>query len=139
MGKGVVTAFEKLFRKNKAPKKCWGDFGKEFWDSQVANVFKQYSVHLYKTENEIKSCIVERWIRSMKRMMYKYFTAARTRNYISVIHKMVDKYNSTYHRSIEMTPNKAREEDNFQSVFNHLYPDTKKEEVEEKGWFEDQI
>lgn len=122
----TADAFSKLFRENTPPKKCWADAGKEFWNAEVSKVFKKYNVKLYKTQNELKSCIVERFIRSFKRHMYMMFTSERTRNYISVLDDMVQRYNNTYHRSIGCSPSKAREEDNFQSVYDHLYPPKKK-------------
>ena len=53
--------------------------------------------------------------------MFKYFTASRTHNYISIIDSMVKKYNGTYHHSIDCTPTEARNPENHQHVFNALY------------------
>ena len=39
---------------------------------------------------------------------------------------MVDKYNSTYHRSIKLTPSDARNPSNYQHVYNALYGDVRK-------------
>ena len=57
--------------------------------------------------------------------MWKYFTASRTRNYISIISDIVDRYNSTRHSTIRCTPKEAREPENFSYVYNNLYPDEK--------------
>ena len=57
--------------------------------------------------------------------MWTYFTASRTRNYISIIDNIVDKYNSTRHSTIRCTPKEAREPENFSYVFNNLYPEEK--------------
>ena len=46
---------------------------------------------MYSTENEEKSTVVERWNRTMKNKMYKYFTANMTWSYIDVLPEMVDK------------------------------------------------
>ena len=119
----TAKAFENLFRSEKDhPSFCWMDKGGEFWNEKVKNVMKKYDVKMYTTENEEKSCIVERWIRTMKTIMFRYFTAARTRNYISVLPKMVSKYNNTYHRSIKCTPTQAKIPRNYQMVFDSLYP-----------------
>lgn len=125
-GAETADAFTKLFRENTPPKRCWADGGGEFWNAQVSKVFKKYNVKLYKTQNELKSSIVERWIRTFKRHMFMMFTSERTRSYIPVLDEMVQRYNNTYHRSIGCSPNKARDEDNFQSVYDHLYPAKKK-------------
>ena len=39
---------------------------------------------------------------------------------------MVDKYNSTYHRSIKLTPSDARNPSNYQHVYNALYGNVRK-------------
>lgn len=121
-GKAVADAFSKLFKSGVKCNKIWCDRGGEFINHDVENVLKEYKVTVYHTENEEKSCIVERWIRTMKGIMYKYFTSARTRSYINVLDAMVDKYNHTRHRSIKQTPVEARDPHNYQSVFNALYP-----------------
>ena len=40
----------------------------------------------------------------MKNIMWKYFTANSTQKYIDVLPSMVEKYNSTYHHLIKLTP-----------------------------------
>ena len=49
----------------------WVDKGKEFYNKDVKDL-----IELYSTENEEKSSVVERWIRTMKEKMWKYFTAS---------------------------------------------------------------
>ena len=39
---------------------------------------------------------------------------------------MVDKYNSTYHRSIKLPPSDARNPSNYQHVYNALYGNVRK-------------
>ena len=95
----VAEAFSKIF-KERRPEKIWVDKGKEFYNKTV----KALGVELYSTENEEKSCVVERWNRTMKEKMYKYFTANSTMKYLHVIDEMVSNYNSTRHSSIKMTP-----------------------------------
>ena len=75
---------------------------------------------MYSTENEDKSSVVERWNRTMKNKMYKYFTANMTRTYIDVLPEMVTKYNNTYHRSIKMTPVEGSLPKNSDTVYFNL-------------------
>ena len=63
----------------------------------------------------------ERWNRTMKNIMWKYFTAKNTQNYVDVLPSMVEKYNNTYHRSIKLTPSEARNSESYQHVHNALY------------------
>ena len=73
---------------------------------------------LYSIENEEKSSIVERWNRSMKYIMRKYFTANNTQKYIDVLPSMVERYNNT---SIKLTPSDAHIPVNYQHVHDVLY------------------
>ena len=45
-----------------------------------------------------------RWNRTTKTKLWKYFTANGTHKYIDIIQPLVDRYNSTKHRSIGCTP-----------------------------------
>ena len=76
---------------------------------------------MYWTENEEKSSVVERWNRTIKSKMWKYFTKNRTGVYIDVLPDIIKKYNNAYHRSIKCTPSDARKPSNYQDVFNALY------------------
>jgi hypothetical protein len=78
-------------------------------------------VSLYSTENEEKGCVVERWNRTMKVNMYKYFTANSTRKYLHVIDEVVSNYNSTRHSSIKMTPVAASDKKNENIVWMNLH------------------
>ena len=66
-GLSVANALKKIFKERK-PKKLWVDKGKEFYNKHVKDL-----VDLYSTENEEKSSVVERWNRTMKEKMFKYF------------------------------------------------------------------
>ena len=62
----------------------------------------------------------------MKNIMWKYFTANNTQKYIDVLPIMVDKYNSTYHRSIKLTRSDAHNSASYQHVHNALHAKTQK-------------
>ena len=57
----------------------------------------------------------------MKNIMWNYLTADNTQKYIDVLPDMVDKYNNTYHRSIELNPTDARKPANYKYIHNALY------------------
>ena len=59
-GKSVASALKTIFKERK-PEKMWVDKGKEFYNKDVKDL-----IELYSTENEEKSSVVERWIRTMK-------------------------------------------------------------------------
>ena len=119
-GKEVAATLAKLF-KIAVPSRLWTDKGMEFYNQHVRRVLDANNVTLYSTENEEKSSVAERWNRTMKRIMWKYFTANNTNKYIDELQNMVDKYNTTYHRSIKLTPSDARDPANYKHVFKALY------------------
>ena len=63
-GKFVASALKTIF-KERQPEKMWVDKGKEFYNRDVKEL-----IELYSTENEEKSSVVERWIRTMKERMW---------------------------------------------------------------------
>ena len=146
-GKTVAEALKNIFEERK-PEKLWTDKGTEFYNKDVKGL-----IEIYSTENEEKSSIVERWIRTMKEKMWKYFTDNNTYTYIDVLPDLVKDYNNTVHSSIKMTPIEASKKKNELTVWRNLYPDrykiydltpkfsvgdkvriTKKKKVFEKGY-----
>ncbi|KAG1666595.1 putative uncharacterized transposon-derived protein F54H12.3 [Nymphon striatum] len=125
-GKSVSKALKTIFADRK-PNKIWVDKGREFYSKEVQDL-----IEIYSTENEEKSCVVERWNRTMKEKMWKYFSANSTRKYIDVLDEMVKNYNNTIHRSIKMTPLEASKKINEKKVLKNLYP---LEEICEKPTF----
>ena len=120
-GLEVENAFKNIFAEGRVPEKLWVDKGKEFYNQHVKKLLDSDNITMYSTENEEKSTVVERWNRTMKNKMYKYFTTNMTRTYIDVLPEMVDKYNRTKHRSIGMTPFEASDAKNSDTVYFNLY------------------
>ena len=117
MGKSVASTLKTIF-KERHPEKMWVDKGKEFYNENVKSL-----VELYSTENEEKSSVVERWIRTMKERMWKYFTDNNTNHYVDVLPYLVKGYNNTRHSSIKMTPVEVSKKKNELTVWRTLYPD----------------
>ena len=84
---------------------------------------KTRSITLYHTENEENSSVVERWNKTMKKKMWKMFSANNNTVYWDKLDKLVDDYNNTYHSSIEMSPTEASKKENEKQVFANLYGD----------------
>ena len=118
----IIRAFSKIWGNGqKPPKFLWTDKGREFTNKKFGELLEKKKVHLYWTENEEKSSVVERWNRTIKSRMWKYFTKNRTGVYIDVLPSIIKKYNNTYHRSIKCSPSDARKPSNYEHVFNALY------------------
>ena len=55
-------------------------------------------------QNEGKSVIAERFIRTLKNKIYKHMTSVSKSVYVDILHDIVNKYNNTYHSTIKMKP-----------------------------------
>ena len=119
-GEEVKTALESIFTQQ-TPRKIWSDAGNEFYNNKVKRLLQKHNIRLYSTENEEKCSVIERWNRTIKTQLWKYFTANGTHRYVDILQPLIDKYNSTKHRSIGFTPSDARRPGNYQQVFHNLY------------------
>ena len=101
----LTAAFRRLLRNNDGPQTMQTDKGKEFLNRQLQDFLKQKGIRHFTTHNEdTKACIVERFNRTLKTLMWKYFTKYQTLRYLDMVQHPVDSYNASYHRSIGMSP-----------------------------------
>lgn len=105
----LLRAWQHLFDiTDRRPESVRSDKGGEFRNRLLDNFFKSNRINYYVTQNEeTKAAVSERFQRTMKNKMWRYFTHNRTYRYIDVLDQLVDSYNNTYHRSIGMTPNEV--------------------------------
>ena len=135
-GKSLADTFKEIFKKSKRkPEKLGTDKGREFFNKHV----KELGVELYSTENEEKSSAAERWNRTMKEKMFKYFTANNTNKYIDVLDEFVERYNNMRHSSIKMTPVEASKKENEVRVYGNLYPDLTRRPMRAKDKIGDRV
>ena len=57
---------------------------------------------MYSMHNEGKSVAAAKFIRTLKTKMYKYMTSISNNVYINKLDDIVNEYNNTYHRTINM-------------------------------------
>ena len=118
----LVTALKGLLV-NIAPTTLQTDKGLEFLNRSVRRLLKEHGVHHFSTHNEeTKASIVERFNRTLKTRMWRYFTKYQTVRYIDALQDFVQSYNDTYHRSIGMAPsqvNPANQEEVWQRLYGH--------------------
>ena len=116
-GQEVANAISRIL-KERRPSKMWVDIGREFYNKDV-----QKLIDLYSTEIEEKSSVIERFNRTIKEKMFKYFSANNTRKYFDVLDLLADQYNNAIHSSIRMTPKKASRKESEIKVWRNLYPE----------------
>ena len=59
---------------------------------------------MYLTHSDRKLVVAERFFRILKTKIYKPMTAVSKNGYTDKLDDIVDKYNSTYHKTIKMKP-----------------------------------
>ena len=124
----VTKAIEEIFRDNR-PMKLQTDRGKEFENREFKGLMDKYRVNHFTTNNsDIKCSVVERFNRTLKNKMFRFFTKTGKRQYINVLEDLISSYNNTFHSTIGMTPNQVTE-DNEGEVFEKIYGFKNKREM----------
>lgn len=118
-GKNVVLALKIIFSERK-PEYFQTDKGSEFTNKLVQNFLKKEKVSFFTTHNATKASVVERFNRTFKNKMWRFFTEKNTRRYIDVIDELIYSYNNTWHRSIKTEPS-AVSIDNQSEAWKNLY------------------
>ena len=98
------------------------DEGLEFYNKNVEKVLDKYGIHHYSIKSKMKASVVERFIRTLKSRLEKYFYKNKTKRWIDILPQLIENYNNTPHRSIGMTPNEVSD-DNSDKVFKKMFPD----------------
>ena len=118
----IGKAFEKIMKRT--GRKCWiltTDRGKEFEGHEFQVVVKRHEIlHHYATSPDVKCAIVERYIRTLKSKIWRYFTKSRTVNYVKVLQKLATSTNNTVHRTIGCAPAHVNK-NNQKEIWQRLY------------------
>ena len=121
-GSTLLTAFQSI--PDSLPMRLQTDKGTEFINRTVQNWLKTNHVHFFTTENEdIKASMVERFNRTLKSRLWRYFTKNDTLVYLNILQDVVDTYNHTPHRSIGMAPLDVNDK-TLGQVWYRLYGDS---------------
>ena len=78
-GKDITKAFDYIIKGGgRKPSRLWVDKGTEFYNKTFKKYLEENSIHMYSTHNEGKAVVVERFNKTMKTWMWKYFSANNT-------------------------------------------------------------
>lgn len=118
----VKECFASIFSEAKAtPRHLQTDKGTEFISKDVQSFLKNYNINYYTTNNpDIKASVVERFQRTLKMKMWRYFTHNNTYRYVDILSDLLYSYNHSTHRSIKMRPCDVSF-DNIMTVWSNLY------------------
>lgn len=116
----VSIAFEDILKQGRRCFSARTDKGTEFTGPAMQNVFNVNHIKHFTTQNEVKAAIAERCIRTVKAILYKYFSHNQTYNWIDVLPQITSRYNNSFHRTIKMTPVQVNA-DNEVALWEYMY------------------
>ena len=119
----LVDGFEKLFSESnpRCPKRLHTDKGKEFLNSSVQTLLRErYNIKHFTSWSDQKAAVVERFNRTLKSRMWRYFSARQTNHYLDILPKLLQAYNHSWHRSIGAVPADVRLTDEAR-IWKRLY------------------
>lgn len=103
----VMKAFQRVLSRSngRAPVYLQSDKGKEFIGRPLQKLLEESDIRFRVARNpDVKAAIVERFNRTLKERMWRYFTHKNTRRYIDDLQNIVNAYNHTRHSSTRMQP-----------------------------------
>lgn len=127
----VAKALEDIFQDPQPPRNkprqprfyIQTDQGKEFIGKPVKDLLKRYGVELYHSQDrDTKASLIERYNRTLKEYMWRYFTATDRREWVNLLPYFIKGYNMRPHSAHGLAPKDVTEEnhDLIQEVM--LYP-----------------
>ena len=121
-GRSVANAFEEIFSTGRVPLRIQVDRGSEFYNKEVAKLFKSYSIHMYSTYSTKKSNYCERSIRTIKSSIFKLMYDRQSFTYIDSLDDIVYSYNNTVHSTIKVKPSSITKDNYLEFYIKHYMP-----------------
>lgn len=101
----VTSAMQGVLDKSKVqPRSIHSDEGKEFFNALFQRLMKSRGIHHYHTYTFMKASIIERFNRTIKFLLQKKFSLNGNYKWVSILPKLINTYNNTKHRTIQMKP-----------------------------------
>lgn len=103
-GREVAEAFKDIFQEGRIPKRIQTDEGKEFYNRHVKTLFDEHNIELFSVKSAYKAAIVERFNRTLKHKLWRYFTMSTKQNWTRILQDTVHSYNHSVHRILGFKP-----------------------------------
>jgi hypothetical protein len=122
----VGKAFQSILDEGRKPWWLYTDRGKEFLGAPFKKILEENEVtHIPASSPDVKAPNVERFNRTLKSRLWKYFTTNKTLKYIDVLDSIVNSINHSYSRPIGCAPVEVtRENENLirQKLYGDVVP-----------------
>ena len=98
----VLAAFREILEESgRTPQKVQSDAGLEFTNKTFRKALTDMNIKFYTTFSAVKSSVVERFNRTLRARMHRYFTHKNTYRYVEVLPHLIRAYNASPHRGIK--------------------------------------
>ena len=121
----MKAAWQRILKRAspRRPQRLQTDKGTEFYNAPLRQYWAKMGIRHFSTSGDAKAGLVERFNRTLKSRMYRYFTAANTLKYLDHLPALVRGYNHSFHRSIQKAPADVNQK-NEKEVWHTLYGPT---------------
>jgi hypothetical protein len=96
----IIDAFKDVLKGSRHPKAIRTDKGSEFYNRYLKRFLSERGIKIFYTFNETKANFAERYIQTLKKRMYRYFTHTQKRKYVNILQDLVMSINETPNRSL---------------------------------------
>ena len=93
-----------LNKSNRKPNKIWIDKVSQFYNRSMKWFLQNNDIEMYSTHNGGKCIIAECFNRTLKNNSCKCMTSTSKSKHIDKLDDIVNKYNTTYHKTFKMNP-----------------------------------
>ena len=132
-GTHVAEAFKSIFKEGRIPKRIQTDQGKEFENRNVLSLFHEHNIELFSVKSAYKAAIVERFNRTLKNKLWRYFTMSTKQKWTEVLQDAVYSYNHSIHRTLGYKPadvTTVNVGEIREKVFNKKPKDSRKSDIQ---------
>lgn len=118
----MKQGFEQLFEQMPyLPSEIYSDRGLEFESGKMKAYFKEKGIEKFASRTgDVKAAVAERFIKTMKHRLYKWFSEKNNLRWIGVLPKILKAMNGTVNKATGMTPNSVNPE-NSGKLWDKLY------------------
>lgn len=119
-GNEVTRVMGEMLNESRIPSLIRVDRGSEINNKQFDKLMLDHNIHKYKTSNIQKANYAERFIKTLKSRIYRYFSYKQNYRYIDVLQDIVKAYNASKHSALGIAPKNVTKQ-NEREVWWKLY------------------
>ena len=96
----MIEGFKDVLKGDRRPKAVRTDKGSEFYNRYFKQFLEERRIKLFYALNETKANFAERYIKTLKKRLYRYFTHVQKHKYMHILQDVVKSINDTPNRSL---------------------------------------